>query len=310
MNWAVFEMNGTGFISFTPTNDDVGNHTVGISVEDGTNDPVTENVVFSVENVNDPPQIMNWTPISLTPETTENNSIGFSFEYNATDPDLPYGDVLTARWIVDGIVNSTTVNETSGSWNFTTGFCEPRYRNITLEVSDLENETDSIIWNLSITNVNRNPVWNGTISNITWEEDNDLINNISLDNYFYDPDYSECGDNPGFSSTGNTNITINIGSATPHSVSFYPDSNWFGVEEVFFTIDDGYITADSNNLTLNVTNVQDPPEIESIPNQQAYTYVLFSYQVNASDPDNDTLTYYDNTTLFNISSTIGLYANN
>jgi len=306
VNWPVFNMNGSGFISFTPTNDNIGNHTVGISIEDGTNDPVTENVVFSVENVNDPPQIMNWTPISLTPGTTENNSIGFSFQYNATDPDLPYGDVLTTRWIVDGVVNSTTVNETAGSWNFTTGFCEPRYRNITLEVSDIENETDSITWNLSITNINRLPAWNGTISNITWGEDNNLINNISLDNYFYDLDYNECGDNPGFSSTGNTNITININPSTPHNVSFYPDPNWFGTEEVFFTINDGYATADSNNLILNVTNVQDPPVIEPIPNQQAYAYALFSYQVVASDPDNDSLTYYDNTTLFNINQSTGL----
>ena len=304
--WAVFDMNGTGFISFTPTNDDVGNHTIGISIEDGINDPVTENIVFSVANVNDPPEILNYTPTSLTPETTENNSIGFSFEYNATDPDIPYGDYLTVRWIVDGVVNSTSVNETGGSWSFTTGFCEPRYRDITLEVSDTENETDSVTWNLSITNVNRDPVWNGTISNITWEEDNNLINNISLDDYFYDADYSKCGDNPSFSSTGNTNITINIGSATPHSVSFYPDSNWFGTEEVFFTINDGYTTEDSNNLTLNVTNVQDPPEIESISDQQAYAYVVFSYQVVASDPDNDTLTYYDNTSLFNINSITGL----
>jgi len=305
VNWVVFEMNGTGFISFTPTNDDVGNHTIGISIEDGTNDPVTENVVFSVANVNDPPEILNYTPTDLTPETTENNTFGFSFEYNATDPDIPYGDYLTIRWIVDGIVNSTTVNETGGSWSFTTGFCEPRYRNITLEVSDTENETDSITWNLSIINVNREPVWNGTISNITWEEDTNLINNISLDDYFYDPDYSECGNNPSFSSTGNTNITINIGSLTPHSVSFYPDIDWFGTEDVFFTIDDDYATANSNNLTLNVTNVQDQPEIESIPDQQAYTYVVFSYQVTASDLDNDILTYYDNTSLFNINSSTG-----
>ncbi len=304
--WSVFSMNGTGFISFTPTNDDVGNHSIGISIEDGTNDPVTENVVFTVNNTNDPPQIMNWTPVSLTPGTIENDSIGFSFEYNATDPDIRYGDILTARWIVDGVVNSTTVNETSGSWNLTTGFCEPSNRNITLEVSDLENETASITWNLTITNVNREPVWNAIINNITWEEDKDLTNNISLDDYFYDPDYSECGDNPNFSSTGSTNITITIGSATPHYVSFSPDSNWFGTEEVFFTIDDGYNTSNSNNLTLNVTNVQDPPIIESIPDQEAYAYVLFSYQVIASDPDNDTLTYYDNTTLFNISSATGL----
>ncbi len=305
VNWPVFEMNGSGFISFTPTNIDVGNHTVGISIEDGTNDPVTENVVFSVANVNDPPQILNYTPINLTPETTENNTVGFSFWYNATDPDLLYGDVLTARWIVDGVVNSTTVNETSGSLNFITGFCEPIHRNITLEVSDIENETENITWNLSIINVNRDPIWNGTIGNITWEEDNNLINNISLDDYFYDPDYSECGDNPSFSSTGNTNIAINIESPTPHNVSFYPDSNWFGVEEICFTINDSYVTADSNNLILNVTNVQDPPIIYPIPNRQAYAYAVFSYQVVASDPDNDPLIYYDNTSLFNITYSTG-----
>ncbi len=306
VNWIVFDMNGTGFISFTPTNDDVGNHTIGISIEDGTNDPVTENVIFSVENVNDPPQILNYTPTNLAPETTENNTLGFSFEYNATDPDIPYGDYLTIRWIIDGVVDSTIVNESGGSWSFTTGFCEPSYRNITLEVSDTENETDSITWNLSIINVNREPIWNGTISNISWEEDTNLINNISLDDYSYDPDYSECGDNPDFSSTGNTNITINIGSVTPHYVSFYPDSNWFGTEEIFFIIDDDYATANSNNLTLNVTNVQDPPEIEPIPDQQAYCYAVFSYQVAASDPDNDTLTYYDNTTLFDLNPSTGL----
>ena len=308
--WLIFNMNSSGFISFTPANEDVGNHRIGINIQNGIYpDPISENVWFNVINVNDPPQIMNYTPMDLTPTTTENNSIGFSFEYNATDPDLPYGDVLTSRWIVDGIVNSTTVNETGGFWSFTTGFCEPSHRNITLEVSDIENETDSITWDLSITNVNREPVWNAIINNITWEEDNDLTNNISLDDYFYDPDYSECteyGDTPSFSSTGNTNITISIGSATLHSVSFYPDSNWFGTEEIYFTINDGYATADSNNITLNVTNVQDPPEIEPIPNQQAYAYAIFNYQVIASDPDNDTLTYYDNTILFSINSTTGL----
>lgn len=310
VNWPVFSMNGTGFISFTPTNDDVGNHSIGISIEDGINDPVTENVVFSVNNTNDRPEILNYTPTDLTPIRTENDSIGFSFEYNATDPDIPYGDYLTAKWIIDGVVDSTRINETSGSWNLTTGFCEPSNRNITLIVSDIENETDSITWDLSITNVNREPVWNAIINNITWEEDNELTNNISLDDYFYDPDYSECteyGDTPSFSSTGSTNITITIGSAaTHHSVSFSPDSNWFGTEEVFFTIDDSYATADSNNITLNVTNVQDSPVIESIPDQEAYAYVLFSHQVIASDPDNDTLTYYDNTTLFNISSATGI----
>jgi len=308
VNWQVFEMNGSGYINFTPRNEDVGNHRVGISIQDNIYpDPITENIWFSVTNTNDPPEIMNYTPMDLNPETTENDSIGFSFEYNATDPDIPYGDILTARWIVDGDIKSET-NATAGLWSFTTGFCEPHYRNITLEVSDKENLTDSITWNLSIINVNREPIWNETIGNITWDEDINLTNNISLDNYFYDPDYSECGDNPSFSKIGNTNVTnvtINISSSMPHYVSFYPNLNWFGIEEIFFTIDDGYNISNSNNLTLNVTNVQDPPEIKPIPDQQAYAYSIFTYQVNASDPDGDTLTFSDNTPLFDIDPLTG-----
>ncbi|MDD5086659.1 MAG: Ig-like domain-containing protein [Candidatus Nanoarchaeia archaeon] len=304
--WPVFNMNGTGFISFTPTNDDVGTHKVGISIEDGINDPITKNFYFDVENVNDPPHIVNWTPVILTPETTENNSIGFSFQYNATDPDLPYGDVLTVEWIVDGMINESNFNETSGSWTLTTGFCEPRYRNITLRVTDLENESDSITWNLSIININRIPLWNKTISNITWEEDVNLINNISLDEYFNDPDYTECGDNMIFSSTGNSNVTINIGSSFPHYASLYPASDWFGTEEVFITLNDGYTTTDSNNFILNVTNIPDAPAIQPISDQDAYCYAEFSYQVNASDVDGDELVYYDNTSLFDINSSTGL----
>ncbi len=300
--WSVFSMDGTGFISFTPTNDDVGTHKVGISIEDGINDPVTKNFYFHVENVNDPPRIVNWTPVTLTPETTENNTIGFSFQYNATDPDLPYGDVLTAEWFVDGVINASNFNETDGSWTFTTGFCEPRYRNITLKVTDVEGESDSVTWNLSIINVNRLPIWNKTIGNITWEEDVNLVNNISLDEYFNDLDYTECGDIIVFSSTGNSKVTINTGSSAPHYVSFYPEADWFGTEEVFITLDDGYTTINSNNFTLNVTDVPDSPIIDSIPPQYAYCYAEFNYWVNATDVDGDSLVYYDDTDLFDITS--------
>jgi len=82
----------------------------------------------------------------------------------------------------------------------------------------------------------------------------------------------------------------------------------------------GFFTATSKgagavNCTDNVTGVYNiafvnvlnsAPIIETIENQTAYEGERFILQVHASDPDNDTITFSDNSTLFNINSTTGL----
>ncbi len=302
--WYVFLMNNvTGEINFTPSNDDVGSNQVTLIVTDSNLEQDSKLVNFNVSNVNDPPNITGYTPTNLTPTIYENDSIGFTFNYNATDPDLPYGDSLTNTWYMDGVNQSN-----NQSWTYTPDFCEPSNRNITLIVWDLYNATDSVEWNVTVINVNRPVEFNSSspIQDITWPEDTDLINNISLNNYFYDLDYSECNDSLNFSVVGNQSIVVNISSITPHNVSFHTLPDWFGVEVINFTAWDGYDNATSNNVVLNVTDVEDAPVIENISDQVAYAYAPFSLQVNASDPDNDTLTYYDNTTMFDINPSTGL----
>lgn len=302
--WLLFWMNNvTGEINFTPTNDDVGANLVTLIVTDNNSEQDTKLVDFNVTNVNDPPNITGYSPLNLTPSIYENDSIGFTFDYNATDPDLIYGDSLFSVWVMDG------VNQTNNqSWNYRPGFCEPSNRNIILIVWDLEGLTDSVEWNVTIVNVNR-PVefnWSNPIQNITWPEDSNLVNNISLDDYFFDPDYSECNNSLIFTVNGNQSIIINISNVTQHNVSFYPSADWYGIEVVNFSASDGYNLTTSNNIVLNVTDVEDPPIIQNISDQIAYAYAPYTYQVNVTDPDFDVLTYYDNTTLFDINSSTGL----
>lgn len=76
-------------------------------------------------------------------------------------------------------------------------------------------------------------------------------------------------------------------------------------------------------LSLNLTNVNDAPEIhnfssymsslsQNIYNLSSFTYVNFQYYVNATDPDfyinvnEGNLSYYDNTSLFDINISTGL----
>src|SRR3989344_1012962 len=51
--------------------------------------------------------------------------------------------------------------------------------------------------------------------------------------------------------------------------------------------------------------VNHPPVISSLPNQNATSNLSFTLQVNATDADNHSLYYYDNTTLFEINLTTG-----
>ena len=64
------------------------------------------------------------------------------------------------------------------------------------------------------------------------------------------------------------------------------------------------VTGVYNIIIINVLNRK--PSLDPIGNQTAYEGQLFTLQINAFDPDNDTITFSDNSTLFNINSTTGL----
>ncbi|MBS1266106.1 MAG: hypothetical protein MAG795_00071 [Candidatus Woesearchaeota archaeon] len=297
--------NLTGIINFTPPNDDVGLNTFTLIVTDALEDQDSKFVYFNVSNVNDPPNITAYSPVNLDLGVYENDSPGYWFDYNVTDPDTLWGDVLNNTWIKNG--ENFTNNH---SWLWEPGFCEPVGFNITLKVWDSSGETQTVNWTVSITNVNRPPTynWSNPISNLTWPEDNDLLNNFSLDTHFYDADYIECNDSTDVNYTvvGNQNITINISNSTPYWVSFFPDTNWYGLELATFSLSDGEASASSNLIYLNVTNVGDQPIVDFIGNQTAFGYVPFILQVNATDNDQDTMWYFDNTTLFEINRSTGL----
>jgi len=61
----------------------------------------------------------------------------------------------------------------------------------------------------------------------------------------------------------------------------------------------------ANQSTVTVSNTA-PVFNPALANQNAYSDIEFTYDINATDLDSDTLTYYDNTTLFNINSETGI----
>jgi len=168
-----------------------------------------------------------------------------------------------------------------------------------------------IYWELNATDLfNRSTVGNasefinngtsppvlGVITPKSVGQDNDLIFNITAT------------DSPGDTLTYTCNrsdITItkiNDGVAT---VSWTPDQYDVGIHFVRFSVSDGLFN-DTQIISITVTNTNDRPILVSIGSLISYEYEYFNYTCNATDVDNDNLTFYDNSSLFRIGPSSGL----
>lgn len=112
---------------------------------------------------------------------------------------------------------------------------------------------------------------------------------LDLENYVIDDDVPQ---NHTWTITGNQHISIDI--LSNHTARMVPETNWNGEEVVTITVIDGANQSASQNITITVLPVNDPPVILPISSIIAHETDLIHVVVNASDVDNDTITitYY------------------
>ncbi|MFQ6061217.1 MAG: hypothetical protein ACE5KV_08020, partial [Thermoplasmata archaeon] len=106
---------------------------------------------------------------------------------------------------------------------------------------------------------------------VTLYEDQWLEHYFDLDEYFSDPD----GDSLYYVH-GNAHVNITIHD--DHTVDFWAESNWFGVEEVSFRAIDPHNARAEDIITVTVLPVNDPPRISGVPD-------LTVHYDTASDPN-------------------------
>ncbi len=135
------------------------------------------------------------------------------------------------------------------------------------------------------------PILNISVPNQTWAEDTTNVN-VNLSDYFYNG-----GIDLNYTSSAVENVSVQIDNNTG-DVSLIPESNFTGIRYVVFTAWDGlgdYI--ESNNITLNITAVNDRPHrvVLNVLSDEANTTNTTpgfdwgdSYDVDVAD----VLTYY------------------
>ncbi|RLC46640.1 MAG: hypothetical protein DRI23_12150, partial [Candidatus Cloacimonadota bacterium] len=141
-------------------------------------------------------------------------------------------------------------------------------------------ESHSLLRENYITVENNSPILIQALPDIVMQEDT-TNNELDLSSYFSDPD----NDPLSFNVFGNENITVDISDGL---VTFSPDENWNGVEEIVFTANDGFGGNCSDTLLVTVEPLGDPPSFINLPTEITFlgqTEYVMNFANYVSDPE-------------------------
>ncbi len=221
--------------------------------------------------VNHPPQFVTTAPTSAT--------VGQLLRYdaNATDPD---NNPLSYDLVVEP--DGMAVDPTTGTVVWTPSASQLGPQNVTLRVQDGKGGVDLQSFTVNVTQADTPPV-------ITSTPKGPAVVGLP---YFYQVTAQDAENNTiTFSLTAFPNgmaIDPNTGLVT-----WTPTSDQLGSQQVEITASDnqGASTTQIFDLPVVATAVDHPPTITSTPPETALFGSTYLYQVTATDPDADALTY-------------------
>ena len=265
--WLSFDT-GTGVLSGTPSNAEVGDHNVVLRVNDGTVD-VDQNFTITVSNSNDAPTI---TSTALT-NATEDSAYSYSF----TVSDVDSGDTLTLS--APTLPAWLSFNPTTGVLSGTPSNAEVGDHNVVLRVNDGTVDVDQS-FTVTVSNSNDAPTITSTaLTNVT--ED-------SAYSYTFTVSDVDAGDSLTLSApTLPAWLSFDTGTGV---LSGTPTNADVGDHNVLLRVNDGTVDVDQN-FTVTVSNSNDAPTITSTALTNVTEDSAYSYSFTVSDVDaGDSLT--------------------
>ena len=151
---------------------------------------------------------------------------------------------------------------------------------------------------------NTAPTWIANISNTTQLEDFTTFTYLdNLTSYVTDLD----GDTVTFSIQDENTSQVNCAIVGTQNLTLTSVTNWYGNSTCSVGITDSLVYGENNTFGIEVTSVNDNPYFDpALINKSTNTSTTFIYDINCTDVDvGAVVTYYDNTTIFDINSTTG-----
>jgi hypothetical protein len=257
----------SGVIGWTPPQA-LGNYTANVTVRvtDGTN-PVTRSFTITVSADNDAPSFTSSDVTSVAEDTA------YSYTVTATDPESQ-----TLTYSLTTAPTGMTIGASSGAIGWTPPLNFNGTANVTVRVTDGTNPV-ARSFSITVTAVNDAPVVTSTAVTSSPEDTA----------YSYTVTASDVdGDTLSYSLT--TKPTGMVIGASSGVISWTPSLNFNGTVNVTVQVSDG-TAADTQSFVLTITAVNDAPVITSTAVTADDGSGTYSYDVNATDIDGDTMVF-------------------
>jgi PGF-pre-PGF domain-containing protein len=261
--------NSTGNFSWTPIDGEKGTYDVIFGVTDGEDDD-TEDVTITVNEAGSV-EVVEYAPANPVNFINTTGNFWVLHDWDAGTGNVTNGYNVSC----DG----TWYNITDSEFNDSINLNAHEWSNITVYAYNASSSTLSsgIEDNVQIPN---NPI---SITNVSsYYEINEG------DTLYIDVNYTDLDDDsPTFTSNNTTIFDIDASGMA----SWTPLSSDNGTHYVVLTVSDGYGSEDSRLVEITVGKVNTAPEFAVIGTQSVYKGQELAFNVNATDADDDTLTY-------------------
>lgn len=255
----------SGLISWVPSNEQVGNQPVVVEVSDSGGLSDSQNFSIAVTNVNDAPSIIS------AAVTSANEDTNYSYDVDASDPDV--GDSLTFSLSI--LPSGMSIDASTGIINWTPDNSQIGNQSVEVIVTDSSGLNDVQNFIILVSETNNAP----TITSVA------ITNATENIGYVYDVDASDSNvaDTMNFSLTGSpTGMTIDTLSGL---INWTPTNAQVGDQSVVVVVSDNGGLTDSQSFTIAVANVNQSPSISSAAITTATESAVYTYDVDATDPD-------------------------
>lgn len=243
---------------------------------------------FSVENR--PPYFSGSDQLlELYEDTLYINDMSLDF----TDPE---GDNITLSAVNGSNVFIIAISQASKTLTFSVSTDWVGQDNISINATDTFGDWNMTLFNVTVININDAPYFNASapVHNITMAEDS-FNQTISLVSHFYDIDNLTLS--YGYEAPSlPQNVEVSISASGAVNVSSSGD--YTGEFSLNFTASDGQYSNRSNQITINITPVNDAPVLSTVHPYTVNETITLYVVLNASDIDSSGLNFSLNDSRF------------
>ncbi|UCC93385.1 MAG: tandem-95 repeat protein [Thermoplasmata archaeon] len=283
----------TGYFTWTPGTTDVGSHNIRVTVTDRFGLTDTIQFTITVLDVNQAPSITS----ALTVDAVQGEQVVYTIR--AEDPDVPFGDSLTFSAFADGL--EVNVNDRTGYLTFTPGNDQVPNFEITLRVEDRAFARDEATLVVTVENRNDAPTLQ-PLGPLQFNQ-GDMV---SIRLTFDDPDLDLDLQEPEVLSI-ETQGTIEMAADQNGLIEFVPDQSMVGDHTVSYTVSDREGAKVTIVVEWTILDINDPPVITTELGSpvEATEDEPFVLDLDAEDPEKDTIEWSDDTDMFDIDMSTG-----